>query len=701
MANIIALPYEYFANPTKSGPLFNAQIYIGVVDTDPLIPANRVDVFYVQEDNTQVILPQPIRTNSGGFTVNGAGEVVQIRTANAYSMRIFDRNGAEITQYNIPNNTESGGATISFVNQRIAENASFFDSVADMIASSVLTTAGMTAVTRGYNEAGDGGGATYLMTAGNTGNGFGDHNVGALTASIQILSNVIHLKQFGLLMDGATEQTIRLQAAINHISEPTVTGEGLVYTNATIEVPSGASFKGPWGITTGAGNCNHNGFNLNQVTSVLMEDTIIEGVDGEDGFDTAIIIISSTNVTLSRVKINNIGQFRDTPNERGQGMLIRPIAFDAGTDFNNDINISNCRITNIKGNGNQRGDFIEIRRTRNINVSNCYFKGSNRMGIAITNQVSGCIISGNHILDAGLASIDIESNEQNFDAKDIIIDGNYINNWGAQTTPFPVGVQQYGIDMHPTSNRVVISNNNFDSFNNPNARGFIYAINSAREYLILGNTFSGATTVNCLRLREGGGTNRILVDNNTFRFTTQDIFELFACRDVVIKSCIVDAQSPRVFVRMQDGGRLTVRDCEIEHVETGIIVGASGSSQTNPNVFIDNVRMTRVTGLAVNINFTGSSTLSKLNITNVDATSEGTPTASGAFSVVGDVFENSNFLNNIASGWTRIWDFSSFEMSNYRVIFSDTTPGTFIGQTAFIATDNQLAQWDGTVWSKP
>ncbi|AUS00458.1 tailspike protein [Vibrio phage 1.275.O._10N.286.54.E11] len=124
MANIIALPYEYFANPAKSGPLFNAQIYIGVADTDPLIPANRVDVFYVQEDNTEVILPQPIRTNSGGLTVNGAGEVVQIRTANDYSMRVFDRQGAEITQYNIPNNSESGGATQLYVRERVSDGSS-------------------------------------------------------------------------------------------------------------------------------------------------------------------------------------------------------------------------------------------------------------------------------------------------------------------------------------------------------------------------------------------------------------------------------------------------------------------------------------------------------------------------------------------------------------------------------------------------
>lgn len=113
---IVTLPFEQFLDPVNGSPLFDAKIYIGQVDTDPKIPANQLQVFYVQEDGSKVNIPQPVRTNAAGFTINNQGDVIQIRVDSNYSMRVLEGfTDAEIAQYSIPDNSESAAASVKYV----------------------------------------------------------------------------------------------------------------------------------------------------------------------------------------------------------------------------------------------------------------------------------------------------------------------------------------------------------------------------------------------------------------------------------------------------------------------------------------------------------------------------------------------------------------------------------------------------------
>lgn len=94
---------QYFPQFSGGNPIANAQIYIGVPDLDPSILANRYQAYVVQEDGTEVAIPQPINTGAGGVpTYNGSP--VQIALAESeYSLKILNAAGAQI--YYRENNT--------------------------------------------------------------------------------------------------------------------------------------------------------------------------------------------------------------------------------------------------------------------------------------------------------------------------------------------------------------------------------------------------------------------------------------------------------------------------------------------------------------------------------------------------------------------------------------------------------------------
>ena len=54
---VVGLPETYVGYFNKSGPVFNGQIYVGIVDLDPEIPGNQIDVIIEQEDGTQTTIP--------------------------------------------------------------------------------------------------------------------------------------------------------------------------------------------------------------------------------------------------------------------------------------------------------------------------------------------------------------------------------------------------------------------------------------------------------------------------------------------------------------------------------------------------------------------------------------------------------------------------------------------------------------------
>jgi len=88
---------EYFPDPSVGRPLFNGTIFVGIVDLDPTVEANRISVTVIQEDGTRVVIApaaQPLVTNSGG-QVTYAGEVVSVFVSGSYSLMAYKNNGSK------------------------------------------------------------------------------------------------------------------------------------------------------------------------------------------------------------------------------------------------------------------------------------------------------------------------------------------------------------------------------------------------------------------------------------------------------------------------------------------------------------------------------------------------------------------------------------------------------------------------------
>lgn len=86
----------YVPDPRSGRPIANGSIYIGVVDEDPTIEANRKTVYLIKEDGSTVTVAaasQPLKTSAGGV-ISGYGIVdtgpVQVETDDAYSITIQD-----------------------------------------------------------------------------------------------------------------------------------------------------------------------------------------------------------------------------------------------------------------------------------------------------------------------------------------------------------------------------------------------------------------------------------------------------------------------------------------------------------------------------------------------------------------------------------------------------------------------------------
>lgn len=104
--NRVILTPGYFPTPTIGRPIANGSIYVGIVDVDPIIPANQKQVSVQQENGSIIPVAQPISTGAGGVPLYNGSPVTLLVDGN-YSLKVLDSAGALI--YYVPSNASFSG----------------------------------------------------------------------------------------------------------------------------------------------------------------------------------------------------------------------------------------------------------------------------------------------------------------------------------------------------------------------------------------------------------------------------------------------------------------------------------------------------------------------------------------------------------------------------------------------------------------
>ncbi len=93
-------PFIQFVDPINGKPLSGGSVYFGRQDTDPKNqPANRISVYAVQDNGTEVLLAQPITLNGAGQP-QYSGSVKQLKVEtytgeSAYCVQVFSSSGSQ------------------------------------------------------------------------------------------------------------------------------------------------------------------------------------------------------------------------------------------------------------------------------------------------------------------------------------------------------------------------------------------------------------------------------------------------------------------------------------------------------------------------------------------------------------------------------------------------------------------------------
>ena len=107
--NRVQLSAEYFPNPVASKALSNANIYVGLPDTDPEVVANRKTISALQENGSIVAITQPVKTGLGGIPVYN-GSPVTLLVDGRYSVKVTSSTGTQL--YYVPANYQSDDSPV-------------------------------------------------------------------------------------------------------------------------------------------------------------------------------------------------------------------------------------------------------------------------------------------------------------------------------------------------------------------------------------------------------------------------------------------------------------------------------------------------------------------------------------------------------------------------------------------------------------
>ena len=98
---VVSQPAQLFTLARSFKANANGKVYIGQIDTDPVNPANQIQVYIDPEDGSDPIpVSQPIIINAGGYPVYN-GQIAKFVTVQGHSMAVYDAYGTQ--QFYYPN----------------------------------------------------------------------------------------------------------------------------------------------------------------------------------------------------------------------------------------------------------------------------------------------------------------------------------------------------------------------------------------------------------------------------------------------------------------------------------------------------------------------------------------------------------------------------------------------------------------------
>ncbi|WP_215255396.1 phage tailspike protein, partial [Escherichia coli] len=91
---VVGMPSQLFTLARSFKANANGKVYLGIPDTDPIIPANQIPVYIESETGDLIPTAQPIVINAGGYPVYN-GQISKFVTVQNYSMTVYDAYGSQ------------------------------------------------------------------------------------------------------------------------------------------------------------------------------------------------------------------------------------------------------------------------------------------------------------------------------------------------------------------------------------------------------------------------------------------------------------------------------------------------------------------------------------------------------------------------------------------------------------------------------
>jgi len=334
--------------------------------------------------------------------------------------------------------------------------------------------------------------------------------------AIPKLGDVVTPEMFGAKGDGLSDDRIALQAALD-AKQAIISLSGNYKISGSLNIPSNKKIFGQQSIISAQNGKFFDALVIKGGKNIYIDGLTIQAKDAENAFDKAIYIIDGKNIVISNCIINNIGKASNV-SESGFGILVSGSKKSAPTgNFGSEnVKILNNTITNIKGFGMARGDFICIQYASQVLIENNYLNNCSRQGIAITDFATDIKISNNFILNSSLAGIDIEPDYEKTITAHITIRNNTIRNFGCKPK-LAAGVQLFGIDCHGNQSDIDIEGNQIIAENDSSIAGINCQADSY-NIRISNNLIEGNNILKKgILLYSGSGAKNLIISGNIIR----------------------------------------------------------------------------------------------------------------------------------------------------------------------------------------